>query len=522
MRPNPRGNLSTGKGTGMTLEQELIDIFASTPSQRNREILIGYYGWEDGRQHTLTEVGARFGITRERVRQVCAKLTKRLKTAPVSAPIMDRVLKLISEMLPAPAARIEAELTGQGFTAVGMSLGTVAAAARLLDRPVEFEIVAVTSDNRPKTASAKRKGRATYNVTDGRLAVRPGQEKAVTAAIDLAKKEAYFHGLTTVERIERAIAGRGSEGKKGTGTFCAKYPQGRSGKMYLSPFSPLVRQTVALMEGFRWLDQSAGWFCLSSIQRHGLPKTIDKVLAVSGEVTGEQLHKALSRNRRLWKEPPPENVLLEFCRRMPGVRVEDDRIIADPPRDWKKSLTGVEAKLVAVLKKHGPLMERGEMEDLCVGGGMNRFSFHAFVSWSPVIAQFGHSVYGLLGTEVSPEQVEAVLARRRADRAERRVLDGHGRTADGKVWLQYRLSKAASTYAVITIPAALKKTVRGRFKFLDADGREIGTLATKDGRAWGLGAFLRKNGARIGDRIKLTLDLKNRTAAVTWEERGEE
>ena len=26
------------------------------------------------------------------------------------------------------------------------------------------------------------------------------------------------------------------------------------------------------------------------------------------------------------------------------------------------------------------------MEDLCVADGMNRFSFHAFVSWSPVIA----------------------------------------------------------------------------------------------------------------------------------------
>ena len=89
------------------------------------------------------------------------------------------------------------------------------------------------------------------------------------------------------------------------------------------------------------------------------------------------------------------------------------------------------------------------------------------------------------------------------------------------VWLRYRLSKAASTYAVITIPAALKKVVRGRFQFVDADGREIGTLATKDGRAWGLGAFLRKQGAQIGDHIVLTLDLKKRTAVVTWDERGE-
>ena len=36
----------------MTLEQELIGTFASTPYQRNREILIGYYGWENGRQHS--------------------------------------------------------------------------------------------------------------------------------------------------------------------------------------------------------------------------------------------------------------------------------------------------------------------------------------------------------------------------------------------------------------------------------------------------------------------------------------
>ena len=106
------------------------------------------------------------------------------------------------------------------------------------------------------------------------------------------------------------------------------------------------------------------------------------------------------------------------------------------------------------------------------------------------------------------------LAKRRAKRLAHRVLHNHGRTPDGKVWLSYRLSKAASTYAVITIPAALKKVVRGRFKLIDSDGEQIGTLATKDGRAWGLGAFMRQRGARVGDYVVLTLDLKKRTAAV--------
>jgi hypothetical protein len=48
------------------------------------------------------------------------------------------------------------------------------------------------------------------------------------------------------------------------------------------------------------------------------------------------------------------------------------------------------------------------------------------------------------------------------------------------------------------------------------DGQIIGTLATKDGRAWGLGAFLRQQGARIDDTVLLTLDLAERTATVTW------
>jgi len=457
----------------LTVEEELIQVFGSTPYERNREILIGYYGWADGRQHTLTEIGSRFGITRERIRQVCAKLTRKHRNiSKVPAPAMDRVLALIERRLPCPAERIEAELAQERLTAIGMSLEGVATGAKLLDRRVSFSIV---------------------KIDGGRLAARPAQVDATLAIVDLARKETYFHGLSTAAGIGQMISER--------------FP-GCAGP-------ELVTQTLQLVEGFSWLDEASGWFRLLPISKHGLPKAIDKILAVAGKVTVSQMREAMSRNRRLWKVPPPENVLLEFCRQTAGVRIEGDRIISDPPRDWTKSLTGVEAKLVAVLKRHGPVMERGTMEDLCVAGGMNRFSFHAFVSWSPVIVQLGHSVYGLLGAEVSQRQVDELMAVRRAKRLAHRVLDSHGRTEDGKVWLSYRLSKAASTYAVITVPAALKKVVRGRFSLLSPEGEKIGTLATKDGRAWGLGAFLRERGARIGDHIVLTLDLERRTATVS-------
>jgi hypothetical protein len=484
-----------------TLEDELIQIFAVSRSERNREILIGYYGWEDGQTHTLTQVGDHFGITRERVRQICAKLTKKCAgKGTFLTPVMDRTLALIEKRMPAAAAIIEAEMAEKGLTAVGMSVEAVAAGAKLLGRTVRFNIVKVEDGPMPTELKLKTKGKPApvkyANKHEGKdyMVVRPEQVNAVGAIADQAKKEVYFHGLATLARMERGIARRFPTDKR------------------------LIRQVLMLIGGFHWLDESAGWYTIQGIAKHGLPKAIDKVLAVAGEVTVSMLRAALSRNRRLWREPPPEKVLLEYCRLMPGVRIEENRIRSEPPRNWKKVLNGVELKLIGVLKKHGPLMDRGVMEDLCVSAGMNRFSFHAFVSWSPVIEQFGHSLYGPLGAKVTQEQIDKMLTQRRTNRASQRVLDEHGVTEDGKVWLKYKLSKAASTYAVITIPSALKKIVRGRFKLVAEDGHSIGTLATKDGRAWGLGAYLRQCGATFSDQVALTIDLSDRTATVTWQE----
>ena len=143
-----------------------------------------------------------------------------------------------------------------------------------------------------------------------------------------------------------------------------------------------------------------------------------------------------------------------------------------------------------MLKQHGPVIERGAMEDLCVNDGMNRFSFHAFVSWSPVIAKYGPQHLRPAGQRVSQRQVEDLLAKRPASRASHRVLHEHSRTDDGRVWLSYRLSKAASTYTVIAIPAALRNVVGGRFTFVVPEATRS---ARWPRRTAGLGASARSS-----------------------------
>ena len=460
-----------------TLEEELKQVFASTPHPRNREIVIGYYGWSDGQCHTLAEIGARYGMTRERTRQICAKLVKRKDPSSIPAPVMDRTLAFLEGRLPCAVAVLESEMVRAGLTAVGLRLENVESAAKLLGRRPPFRLLSVAG---------------------GRLAVAPQQADVPPAVVEAAKKEIYYHGVAMVDRLVELL------GREFPGRVDAA----------------IVIHSVELIEGFRWLDRASGWFRLEPVAKHGLPKAIDKVLAVAGRIRVPDLAAAVNRNRRIWKTPLPEGVLLEFCRHSPGLRIDGDWIVADPPRSWQDAMTGVEARLVSVLKEHGPVMDRGELEDLCVAGGMNRFSFHAFLACSPVISQYGHSVYGIVGVEAAPGLLKSFVDKHRAERGMSRVFDRHGRTDDGRIWLGYRLSKAASTYAVITVPAVVKDVVHGKFELLAGDGRRVGLLAAKDGRAWGLGAFLRQQGAKTDDYLVLTFDLQKRQAVIAIDGRS--
>ena len=58
--------------------KERIDELLNNLSEKEREIIKMRFGLEDGITHTLEEVGKRFGVTRERIRQIEAKAIEKL------------------------------------------------------------------------------------------------------------------------------------------------------------------------------------------------------------------------------------------------------------------------------------------------------------------------------------------------------------------------------------------------------------------------------------------------------------
>ena len=71
------------------LLHEQIDEMLEALSEREREVLQYRFGLEDGRSYALEEVGKRFGVTRERIRQIEAKALRKLRHPSRSKKLRD-------------------------------------------------------------------------------------------------------------------------------------------------------------------------------------------------------------------------------------------------------------------------------------------------------------------------------------------------------------------------------------------------------------------------------------------------
>ncbi|MDR2523182.1 MAG: RNA polymerase sigma factor RpoD [Synergistaceae bacterium] len=73
---------------GHLLHEQIEDMLAAL-STREREVLHFRFGLEDGHSYTLEEVGRKFGVTRERIRQIEAKALRKLRHPSRSRKLKD-------------------------------------------------------------------------------------------------------------------------------------------------------------------------------------------------------------------------------------------------------------------------------------------------------------------------------------------------------------------------------------------------------------------------------------------------
>ncbi len=71
------------------LLREDVQSVLSVLSNRERDVVVLRFGLEDGQVHTLEEIGKRFGVTRERVRQIEGKALNKLRQTMIERHIAE-------------------------------------------------------------------------------------------------------------------------------------------------------------------------------------------------------------------------------------------------------------------------------------------------------------------------------------------------------------------------------------------------------------------------------------------------
>ena len=72
-----------------TLLREQLNEVLNTLTDREAKVLKLRFGLEDGKSRTLEEVGQRFEVTRERIRQIEAKALRKLRHPSRSKKVKD-------------------------------------------------------------------------------------------------------------------------------------------------------------------------------------------------------------------------------------------------------------------------------------------------------------------------------------------------------------------------------------------------------------------------------------------------
>ncbi len=458
-----------------TLENELRGTLAglvgggSRDSGRNADIIIARYGWDGAPPRTLQAVGDEFGITRERVRQVCVRASRRLSkgTRPMM-PLLDEALTLFAQSVPCEASSFGAKLVESGLSERGIDGAGMLGLADFFGHELDAVLV---------------------ELGEVRLVVDRDSVGLAGKVRQTARKLVGTHGVATVAEITAELWGELDE--------VEQERREKSMRLELEADPTVV-----------WLDGDRRWLWLTDIPdgRNRLLNNVRKVLSVSGEIDATDLRRAVRRDWRMGGYAPPARILLAFAEAVPELERADGVIKSTHSYSREQYLSDTEYVIVEVILEHEGVMRFENLRRVALDYGVGDAAFKQRMSQSPVIRKYAPCVYGLSGVDASPDAVDALTVPTQRSR----VLQDCGWTDDGRLWVAYQLSTNTVQAAVLAVPAVVRDFILGEHQLEDPTGRASGTLVVRGQAAWGIRRFLGRSGAEPGDTLLLVFDLARR------------
>ncbi|MCY4754467.1 hypothetical protein [Pelomonas aquatica] len=391
----------------------------------------------------LADVGAEFGVTRERIRQICESFEEYLAEVQPATPALDRALRAAARVAPAQVDDLDEQL--RRFIGDDAGMASLVPWAAVLGRdklPIRCQ----------KTRTSVR-GKFLEVV----MVHAADEADWVQAMIRHVSRDSSMFGCTNLLRVAGRLALK--EG--------------------VAPGQEAISAALVSTDGFRWLDEETGWFSLGDSSTSSVALRVRKILAIAHDSIGtDEIAGALaSDDMMLYREEstlglatPPVHVLRELFKGWPWLEVvQRGRYRPGPGFDPTGALSGVEQALVDVITAHDGVACRIELKEVVIGKlGMTDVLLAHVLGSSPIVERIEHGLYKLRGRRIGDGALGAARRRMR-ERFTRGLVDTDANQFSVKV------TEATMRNEQYTVPSLFKAKLAGKHhRLFSADGTELG------------------------------------------------
>lgn len=457
----------------LTIEHEghiLVAAAAGLQSDHERVAAIAMrFGLNGEDPSTMAVVASKLGVSRARVGQISQRIGARLPAGRVWAPQVDQLEQIIESVVPCSLVDLNDALNGAGLSRIRWTVAALRAVAELTGRMLTIEEFDGYVLHRDQIATARK-------------------------IVATAQRISDRNGVVSVEQILIETTELGDIDEA------------------------FVRDLLMCSTDAVWVDRDWLWM-RHGARRNRLVNTSLRILTVHDPQTLESMLEGVVRNytwrnstggssRSVELQVPPQGVLRSFYSCHPSFSVDDKGLIASRDVLDEETLGPEKLTLVGVLRaQEWPAMTRNDLLAACSSEGMNTATVSIFLTYAECIQNFGRNVWGLRGTRVPEEVVEAL---QRDARARSRAIDREwhdGVTAAGRPWFTQRITPGMLYSGVVIVPRWSGNLHEdAALAILDGvDGQKVGRLRRSGSFLYGLGGVIRRNEPSVGDFCRITL-----------------
>lgn len=449
----------------------------SEGEQRRATMFADRYGVSGGENAVLQVIGNKFGVTRERVRQVVDVMTARARGVAFVLPHLLRLREAAGASSAMSVADFEA--ANRDLLGPALSLADADSFAREI---LGFSVASVTERSRVQAGNA--------------LKPMIGGEGGFGAAVivrDASRRMIRSCGAAHVMFV--------------TGMVSAALGSAVSIQD--------VRQALSAVEGMEWLTTDEDWYWFGMDTAHNrVLEVARKALSVADQrLDIEDLQQAVCRSRRLLYEdrvsPPgievPKHVLREIYARVPWLTVVqyDDFVLTEPVL-ISEALNSSEMAIAETIRRNGGAVARQVLhKEFVLSGRFSSPNLQIVLASSPIVRPLGFGIYGLRGVPVSEKAFAAAMAGVGGNVVQSST------DVDGWHEFEITMTEFKLRRGIVDFPMSVTRAIpAGQYR---VDGFVVGSFAIGEvpsapSRATKLVTLLRNSGVQPADVLRVRIN----------------